>query len=67
MNGYLEIERARFGDRLRVTREFSPDVLGMPVPSLILQPLVGNAVRHGRGADAVQIWPSAPSLAAMRC
>ena len=51
VNGYLEIERARFGERLHLTREVAPEVLAVPVPSLILQPLVENAVRHGRGAD----------------
>jgi len=48
---YLEIEQARFGERLRVTREVAPEALPVPMPSLILQPLVENAVRHGRGAD----------------
>jgi two-component system LytT family sensor kinase len=48
---YLEVERARFGERLHVTREIVPDVLDVPVPSLILQPLVENAIRHGQGSD----------------
>ena len=48
---YLEIERARFGDRLVVHRDIAPQVLDLPVPSLILQPLVENSVRHGQGAD----------------
>ena len=51
VEGYLEIERARFGERLCVTRELTPEALDAPVPSLILQPLVENAVRHGQGAD----------------
>jgi hypothetical protein len=51
VNGYLEIEQARFGERLRITREVAPETLDVPVPSLILQPLVENAVRYGRGTD----------------
>ncbi len=44
---YLELERARFGERLAVTLRVAPEVLSVRVPSLILQPLVENAVRHG--------------------
>jgi signal transduction histidine kinase len=51
VDSYLEIERARFGAQLRVTREIAPEARAVLVPSLILQPLVENAVRHGRGPD----------------
>ena len=50
-NQYLEIEKVRFGDSLSVVREVDKDLLDVFVPSLLLQPLVENAIRHGRGQD----------------
>jgi two-component system, LytTR family, sensor kinase len=44
---YVTIERARFGDRLQVHLRIAPEVLGVRVPFLVLQPLVENALRHG--------------------
>ena len=47
---YLEIERARFGERLHAEVTFEPRALDAFVPSLFLQPLVENALRHGVSA-----------------
>ena len=56
---YLEIERARFGDRLRVETCVRPEGLSHPIPSLVLQPLVENAIKHGLspklGAGTIRI------------
>ncbi|MGV1034048.1 MAG: sensor histidine kinase [Microbacteriaceae bacterium] len=47
IDSYLQLERARFGDRLKVTLQIEPEVLPIEIPFLSLQPLVENAVRHG--------------------
>lgn len=47
VDGYLRLERARFGERLTVTLQIAPEVLPTVIPFLSVQPLVENAVRHG--------------------
>ena len=47
LHAYLDIERIRFGDRLRVRQNVAPETQDAYVPNLVLQPLVENAIRHG--------------------
>jgi sensor histidine kinase YesM len=58
---YLEIEKMRFEDRLRPHFKVEPDTIGARLPSLLLQPLIENAIKYAvtpseNGAD---IWISA--------
>ncbi|GAB3212756.1 sensor histidine kinase [Marinactinospora thermotolerans] len=56
---YLALQRAVLGERLRVQVRVAPEVLGVAVPYLVVQPLVENAIRHGieprSGAGLVQV------------
>ncbi|ABZ84246.1 sensor protein lyts [Heliomicrobium modesticaldum Ice1] len=47
IESYLALEKARFEDRLQVIHDIDPAALGCPIPPLLLQPLVENALRHG--------------------
>ena len=44
---YLEIQKARFGERLQISLDIPTELLGAQVPNLLLQPLVENAIKHG--------------------
>ena len=48
VQSYLELEQARFGPQLRVTVDAAPDTLGVRLPPLLVQPLVENAIKHGK-------------------
>jgi len=55
---YLSLEEKRLGDRLRLRLDVNPEADDVPVPPMVLQPLVENAVRHGlsvsaRGGDLI--------------
>src|SRR5262249_41180616 len=63
LSRYLEIQQMRFSDRLTVEMKIDPDTLDARVPSLILQPIVENAIRHGVAAREA---PGAVSLSASR-
>ncbi|GAA1700585.1 histidine kinase [Microcella alkalica] len=47
VHSYVELERARFEERLSVTLRIEPETLATVIPFLSLQPLVENAIRHG--------------------
>ena len=44
---YLDIEVVRFGPQLNVVKQISPDTLDVVVPSMLLQPLIENSIKHG--------------------
>ena len=57
INKYLEIEKVRFGERLIVVNDIAKKCMDANIPSLILQPLIENAIKHGvnESIDKVEI------------
>jgi two-component system LytT family sensor kinase len=47
INDYISIEVTRFGDKLRFVQRIDPDTLDAMVPSMLLQPLIENCIKHG--------------------
>src|SRR5262245_35233524 len=58
LESYVDIQRTRFGERLQVAVDAHPGALSAAVPSLLLQPIVENSIRHGlarTGSGRVEI------------
>jgi two-component system LytT family sensor kinase len=47
IDNYMSIEMVRFGEKLRFVKEIDPETLDRMVPSMLLQPLIENSIRHG--------------------
>ncbi|HEX4750735.1 MAG TPA: histidine kinase [Bryobacteraceae bacterium] len=62
IDDYLAIEMVRFGDKLRFKKEIDEKAFDMLVPSMILQPIIENSIRHGLankvegGTVALRVW-----------
>jgi hypothetical protein len=52
VNDYLALEQVRHEERLRVRLDIDPDTLGLPIPPMLLQTLVENAVKYGISTQA---------------
>jgi signal transduction histidine kinase len=67
-DGYIAIQTARFPDRLTVRKEIAGETLDALVPSMLLQPLLENAIQHGvaarpgPGVVSIRTWREEMSL-----
>jgi LytS/YehU family sensor histidine kinase len=55
LSAYLGVQKARFGDRLECTIDVTPEAAQHRIASFLLQPLVENAVKHGRRENGIEI------------
>ncbi len=63
VRAYTDIQKARFGSKIRVEYDVDPAVMGKEIPPLSIQPLVENAIRHGlrKKTDGGTVYVSAKS------
>jgi two-component system sensor histidine kinase LytS len=55
VQSYLDLEQARFGEQLVVTIDVSPDARVVRIPPFLVQPLVENAVKHGKASRPLRV------------
>eukprot|EP01031_Cornospumella_fuschlensis_P049329 gene49329-60386_t len=55
LSAYLRVQQARFGDRLKLHLDVAPEAAAHHLPSLLLQPLVENAIKHGRRDPVLEV------------
>jgi LytS/YehU family sensor histidine kinase len=55
LHAYLDVQKARFGERLKATIDVTPQAAQRRIASFLLQPLVENAVKHGRRENGLEV------------
>jgi LytS/YehU family sensor histidine kinase len=55
LHAYLGVQKARFGDRLKAAIDVTPEAAQHRIASFLLQPLVENAVKHGRRENGLEV------------
>jgi LytS/YehU family sensor histidine kinase len=55
LSAYLDVQKARFGERLKTTIDVTPQAAQRRIASFLLQPLVENAVKHGQREHGLEV------------